>query len=99
MDSLLVWVVIFAGAALSLLGVFLVASERELKVKRLELEELLARLKNAPHENSRGQVAAVQSDTSAELAELLQQNQELQNQLNTLSGKLELGRRTIDEFE
>ena len=99
MDSLLVWVVIFAGAALSLLGVFLVASERELKVKRRELEELLARLKNAPHENSRGQAAAVQSDTSAELAELLQQNQELQNQLNTLSGKLELGRRTIDEFE
>ncbi len=40
MENIFVWLLIFAGAAIALLGLFLVASERELKNKRLELERL-----------------------------------------------------------
>jgi predicted RNase H-like nuclease (RuvC/YqgF family) len=98
MDNLLVWIVVFAGAALTLLGVFLVASERELKVKRREVEELLAKLETTPSENSGAQSATVRSDNAAELTDLREKNQELQNQLDAQSGKLESSRRTIDEF-
>jgi hypothetical protein len=99
MDNLFVWIVMFAGAVIALLGIFLVASEKELKVKRRENEELLTRLESGPQENSPSELVTPQPDNSAELAELRARNQDLQNQLNTLSSKLELGRRTIEELE
>ena len=46
MDSMFIWIV--AGAAIGLLGIFLVASERELKNKRHELEELKHKLTDGP---------------------------------------------------
>src|SRR6266542_5442837 len=97
MDNLFVWIVMFAGAVIALLGIFLVASEKELKVKRREIDELLTRLENGPQENSTGQL--VTPDNSAELAELRARNQDLQNRLNTLAGKLELSARTIEELQ
>ena len=99
MDNLFVWIVMFAGAAIALLGMFLVASEKELKVKRREIEGLLTRLENVPEQHSSAKSATTPRDNSAELAELHARNQDLQNQLNTASGKLELGRRQIAELE
>ena len=99
MDNLFVWIVMFAGAAIALLGMFLVASEKELKVKRREIEGLLTRLKNVPEQQSSAASATTPRDNSAEVAELRARNQDLQNQLNTVSGKLELGRRQIAELE
>ena len=99
MDNLFVWIVMFAGAAIALLGMFLVASEKELKVKRREIEGLLTRLENVPEQHSSAKSATTPRDNSAELAELHARNQDLQNQLNTASGKLELGRRHIEELE
>ena len=46
MDTMFIWIV--AGAAIALLGIFLVASERELKNKRHELEELKHKLADGP---------------------------------------------------
>ena len=46
MDTMFIWIV--AGAAIGLLGIFLVASERELKSKRHELEELKHKLADGP---------------------------------------------------
>jgi hypothetical protein len=99
MQSLFVWIVMFAGAAVALLGVFLVASERELKNKRREIENLLAKLEEAPQGNAPAQAIAQQPDNSAPLAELRAVNQDLQSQIAGLSGKLELSRRTIAELE
>ena len=48
MDSMFVWIVMFAGAAITLLAVFLVASEKELKRKRLEIDQLLTKLGDTP---------------------------------------------------
>jgi predicted nucleic acid-binding Zn-ribbon protein len=99
MDNLFVWIVMFAGAAIVLLAIFLVASEKELKIKRREIEELLTRLENSPQGNPVAQLSTPQRDNSAELTELRASKQELENQLSTLSGKLELSRRTIEELQ
>ena len=99
MQSLFVWIVMFAGAVVALLGLFLVASERELKNKRREIENLLAKLEEAPQGNAPAQAIAPQQDNSAPLAELRAANQDLQSQIAGLSGKLELSRRTIAELE
>ena len=97
MDSTFVWVLMFAGAAVALLGVFLVASERELKVKRREIETLLTKLENTPQ----GTVStdSVEPEAApAELAELRAQNRNLQTELNTLSTELDQSRRAIAEL-
>ena len=99
MDNLFIWIVMFAAAVIVLLGIFLVASEKELKIKRREIEELVTRLENTSQGNPTAQLVTPQRDNSAELAELRASNQELENQLNMLSGKLELSRRTIEELQ
>ncbi|HZD39863.1 MAG TPA: hypothetical protein VE131_04025, partial [Terriglobales bacterium] len=38
MDNLFIWMLISAGAVIGLLATFLLASERELKIKRRQLE-------------------------------------------------------------
>ncbi len=99
MQSLFVWIVMFAGAAIALLGVFLIASERELRNKRREIENLLAKLEDAPQGNVPPQAIVPQQDNFAQLAELRAANQDLHSQMAGLSGKLELSRRTIAELE
>lgn len=98
MENIFVLTVLVALAAVALLGIFLAASEKELKVKRREVEELLARLE-AISPQSGAAAAQPPADHSAELAELRARNQELQNQVSTLAEKLELSRRSMDEME
>jgi chromosome segregation ATPase len=47
MDSSFVWILMCAGAAVALLGLFLVTSERELKKKRREVAALVTKLEEA----------------------------------------------------
>ena len=96
MGDTFVWIVMFAGAAVALLGLFLIASERELKVKRREIETLLAKLENSPG----GPTELLQADTGqAELADLRTKNRELQNDLAALSKELELSRNNIASLQ
>ena len=71
MESLFVWIVMSAGVAIALLGAVLFTSERELKTRRREVEELLTKLENMQQGN------APAPDNSAALAELRAANQEL----------------------
>lgn len=97
MESTFVWIVMFAGAAVALLGVFLVASERELKVKRREIEALLARLENTPQGSTATQ--SIQSEAEqAAAADLRAQNRNLQNELNAITSELDQSRNTIDDL-
>ena len=98
MESMFVWIVMFAGAAIALLGVFLVASERELKNKRREIQDLLARIEGAGEGNAPAASGASPEDTAA-FAELRSANQNLQSQVAGLTSKLEMSRRTIEEME
>ena len=99
MQSLFVLILVSAGVLMALMGAFLIASERELKSKRREVETLLAKLEEALQGNIPAPVIAPQQDNSAQLAELRAANQDLQSQIAGLSGKLELSRRTIAELE
>ena len=100
MENIFVWLLIFAGAAIALLGLFLVASERELKNKRLELERLSANV----DVSSPASIAATLTGTGAiedlpETSDIQLINEELHNQVSNLSAKFELGQRTIMELE
>jgi len=99
MENTFVWVLIFAGAAIALLGLFLVASERELKNKRLEIEKLTAKLDEGPTKAGPSPTLLTQAVESEEVAELQTKNQELQKEIANLSARLELSRRAIEELE
>lgn len=99
MENIFVLTVLVALAAVGLLGVFLAASEKELKVKRREVEELLGRLESISSQGAPAEAATTRTDNSAELAELSARNQELQNEIHALSEKLEISRRSIHELE
>lgn len=99
MDSTFVWILVFAGAAVALLGLFLVASERELKAKRREIEQLLLKLENAGAGGAPVQSFTPQADQAAELSDLRAQNRELQNELTALAGKFEVSQRRVHEIE
>jgi predicted nucleic acid-binding Zn-ribbon protein len=96
MDTLFVWILMFAGAAVALLGLVLVASERELKIKRREIDALLAKLEHMPHGAAPPQ--STQPEADSELAELRAQNRNLQNELNALSSELDQSRSDVAEL-
>ena len=76
MESMLVWIVVFAGAAIALLAVFLVASEKELKKKRLEIDEMLVKLGEMPAQNGMTMSASTTPEfDSEELNHLRARNQ------------------------
>jgi chromosome segregation ATPase len=99
MESLFVWIVMSAGVAIALLGAVLFTSERELKTRRREVEELLTKLENMQQGNAPVPSNAPLPDNSAALVELRGANQELQNKITGLSDDLESSRRTIEELE
>lgn len=96
MESTFVWVLMFAGAAVVLLGIFLVASERELKNKRREIEGLVARLEG---QTGAGETAESAQADNAAGADLLARNRELENEVRALSGELTQTQRTIADLE
>ena len=97
MDSTFIWIVLFSGAAVLLLGIFLVASEKELKKKRSEINDLLARLEDAPATPA----TLPSADTAAngvEITALRAKNQELQKETAALQDDLDAAHRAIDEL-
>ncbi|MGH7817281.1 MAG: hypothetical protein ACREOR_07820, partial [Candidatus Binatia bacterium] len=100
MESMFVWIVMFAGAAIALLAVFLVASEKELKNKRLEIDQLLTKLGDTPEQIAGSATAAMMPVANGEeLDQLRARNQELEIELASVSSKLELGENANEELE
>ena len=100
MDSMFIWIVMFAGAAITLLAVFLVASEKELKRKRLEIDQLLTKLGDTPAAVGAlapGELA--QAFDNQELDQLRLRNHELESELAELSSKLQSGANTSEELD
>lgn len=92
MDGTLIWMLILAGAIVALLGAFLAVSEKELRKKRRELASLGAKL-------SRGTTAAVGTGSENNIFKLESTNQNLQEQLSSMSGRLESTERELAELE
>lgn len=99
MEGMFVWIVLFAGGALLFLGVLLIASERELKNKRREVEALLSKLEGFSEGMSSTGGASSESNPSAELTELRAHNRELESQISGLAGDLERSRKTIQDMQ
>jgi chromosome segregation ATPase len=97
MESTFVWILMFAGAAVALLGLFLIASERELKTKRREIDGLLARLENIPRVAPDGSSDRLEDGAAA--ADLRAQNRELETKLSALAGELAQSRQTVDALQ
>ena len=92
MDSMLIWIVMFAGAAIALLAVFLVASEKELKKKRLEIDQLVTKLGDTPDSGGIAEPTAMEPGVNREeLEQLRSRNQELEREIAAVSSKLQMG--------
>ena len=98
MDSTFVWIVMLGGAAVAWLGVLLITSERELKVRRREVEALLAKLENAPQGATPTQSIQPEAE-QRELADLRAQNRTLQNDLDALTNELNHSRSTLADLQ
>jgi hypothetical protein len=97
MDTMFIWIV--AGAAIGLLGIFLVASERELKSKRHELEELKHKLADGPAPVISNPSTDVFPTENGASAELIVRNEELLQQVSSLSKKLEASESRLEQLE
>jgi hypothetical protein len=99
MESLFIWIVMFAVAAIAMLGVFLVAAEKELKKKRQELDLVLAKMEGAPAPAAAPMAAPdPPAGDSEEVNRLLAQNQQLERDLAAAASKLESSKLTDDEL-
>ena len=97
MDSMFIWII--AGAAIGLLGIFLVASERELKNKRHELEELKNKLADGPAPVVVDSPTDALSQGDGAGAELVAKNEELLLQVSSLSKNLEASESKLEQLE
>jgi chromosome segregation ATPase len=87
MDTIFIW--ILAAATIGLLGTFLIASERELKNKRQELDTLKNKPAAAPASESSSDATAADPKENEPTAEILATNQVLVQQVSDLEAKLE----------
>lgn len=97
MESMFIWIVLFSAAAVLLLGAFLVASEKELKKKRSEINDLLGRLEDASTASTTAPSAEAAA-SGAEVTGLRAKNQELQKDIAALQDDLDAAHRAIDEL-
>jgi len=88
MESLFVWIIMSAGVAIALLGAVLFTSERELKIRRREVDELLTKLENMQPGTAPAPANAPLPDNSAALAELHAANEQLKMELSETRARL-----------
>src|SRR5262244_325965 len=89
METLYVWLFIFAGATMIVLGIFLLASERELRKQQREIDVL--RRNQRPSEP--------QGFETHPSAELMTRNKELIEKISSLSSELEESKRMMEELQ
>src|SRR5512143_1600866 len=97
MESMFILIVLCSVAAVILLGVFLVASEKELKKKRGEINDLLTRLEAAPTALASAPITE-SAASGAEVTGLRAKNQELQKDIAALQDDLDAAHQAIDEL-
>jgi myosin heavy subunit len=89
METLYVWLFIFAGATMIVQGICLLASERELRKQRREID--LLRRNHRPSEN--------QGFETRQSAELVMRNKELIEKISSLSSELGESKRMMEDLQ
>jgi len=98
MEDISLWMLIFAGGAVGLLGVFLAASERELKKTRREVETLVARLGNSPKIVTLDNPVEPQPVDYNAATVAAAKDQEQNERVASLSSDLEASRKSAEEL-
>jgi chromosome segregation ATPase len=98
MEDISLWILIFAGAAIGLLGVFLAASERELKKTRREVEGLAVQLENSPRIVTLDNPAESQPVDFVAVVGASAEDQELHDKIAYLTSELEAAPRSAEEL-
>ena len=98
MEDISLWMLIFAGGVIGLLGVFLAASERELKKTRREVEALVAQVENSPKIVTLDNPADTQPIDSNAATAAAAKELELQDKIAYLTGELETSQRSAEEL-
>src|SRR5499427_9490338 len=88
MEGSFVWILLLGVGALTLLGALLIASERELKIKRREVEALLSKLEGLSEGLTAAGSALPETNHSAELHELRTTNERLRMEISQLHTQL-----------
>jgi predicted nucleic acid-binding Zn-ribbon protein len=99
MDSIFIWMLIFAGAAIALLATFLMASERELKIKRREIEILADKLAGSIDASPMKEAGSGQDADVSALHQLETKNRKLGDEIGALGGKLEASEARVRELD
>jgi chromosome segregation ATPase len=98
MEDMFLWILVFAGAVIGLLGIFLISSERELKRKRREVEEFVARLESGEAASAFEKTAPAPAEETEQTTELIARNKALEDEVNSLSGRLRQSETVSEEL-
>ena len=99
MDNMLIWMLVCAGATIGLLAVFLIASERELRIKRRELETLANNPANSTEGNPPNDPDFGQQPDIHAIRQLKAENKRLHDDLENLNTKLEVSETRVQELD
>ena len=97
MEALLAWLLMFAAAAMIVLGILLLAAERELRKQRRELEKL--RRNHRIRVGMGLRTSEAQGSETHPLSELMTRNKELIETISSLIIQLEESKRTVEELQ
>src|SRR5215831_15475592 len=97
METLLAWLLMFAAAAMIVLGILLLAAERELRKQRRELEKL--RRNHRIRVGMGLRTSEAQGSETHPSSELMTRNKELVETISSLSVQLEESKRTVEDLQ
>jgi len=99
MDNMLIWMLVFAGATIGLLAVFLIASERELRIKRRELETLVNKPSDSTDTDPVSETGFDQHGDIQTIRQLKAENKKLHDDMETLNTSLEVSETRVQELD
>jgi uncharacterized protein YoxC len=99
METLLAWLLMFAAAAMIVLGILLLAAERELRKQRRELEKLRRNHRIRAIIGQLCPTSEAQGSETQPSAELTTRNKELIEKISSLSCELEESKRVVEELQ
>jgi len=99
METLLAWLLMFAAAAMIVLGILLLAAERELRKQRGELEKLRRNHRIRAIIGQLCPTSEAQGSETQPSAELTTRNKELIEKISSLSSELEESKKMVEELQ
>jgi chromosome segregation ATPase len=99
METLLAWLLMFAAAAMIVLGILLLAAERELRKQRRELDKLRRNHRIRAIIGQLCPTSEAQGSETQPSAELTTRNKELIEKISSLSSELEESKRMVEELQ